>query len=113
MGRLPRAQQSRSKKKATGHENLSILGAKAAKPRALGPRIDSPPPPGKGIPSPHLRKHLWLAVVLALFSLSQSRDAAAQATHRLEIHYPEVTEGGSAMSLGLYFTVLDAGGPGV
>jgi VWFA-related protein len=62
------------------------------------------------MPSPHHRKRLWLVFVLALFSLSQSRDAAAQATHRLEIHYPEVSEGASAMSLGLYFTVLDAGG---
>ena len=62
------------------------------------------------MPSPHHRKRQWLVVALALFSLSQTRDADAQATHRLEIHYPEVTEGASALSVGLYFTVLDAGG---
>ncbi len=96
--------------RASGLENMSILTGMAAEFRAPGPKSEPLPPPGKAMPSPHLRKHLWLAVFLALFSLSQVRDAAAQATHQLEIHYPEVTEGASAMSLGLYFTVLDAGG---
>jgi len=41
-GRLreaPREAHGRSKKEAAGHENLSILGEKAAKPRALGLRV--------------------------------------------------------------------------